>query len=319
MEDRGFLRLIETDLNQVKARMKREINGNFKGVYAHIINDRGKYLRPTLLLLSARACNYKGRRGINLAAAVELIHTASLAHDDVVDNARYRRGHQTINNRWGNKVSILIGDSLFTKAIASIISDGNRSIMEILANSVTKMCEGEIQDTLRSNSMTEKGYINMITNKTASFTSACCEVGAILAGGSKAIRKALSEYGRNLGIGFQIVDDTLDFIGDSRVLGKETLNDSREKKSTLPIIYLLRSAGREDRRILKEIFELPRLTKVAAAKLTFLLTRYGCCKRSLTKAARYLQAAKEKLEPLGEGKAKDALRELADYCLYRES
>ncbi|MDX2219228.1 MAG: polyprenyl synthetase family protein, partial [Burkholderiales bacterium] len=208
-------------------------------VAAHILSSGGKRVRPLLLLLSARLCGYPGREHHQLGSLVEFIHTATLLHDDVVDEADIRRGRRTARKVWGNQISILVGDYLYSKAMAQIVEFRSHGMNEVLAEACTKMAEGEVLQLYYNGnpSMPESDYIKIVEHKTAGLIAAACRMGAILADASEEKQSALFRFGQYLGIAFQVADDTLDYNADGERLGKTLGQDLRQGKATLPLLH----------------------------------------------------------------------------------
>ena len=226
-------------------------------VAGHIINAGGKRIRPLLVLLTARAFGYEGDRHLTLAAIIEFIHTASLLHDDVVDEALLRRGVESANARFGNAASVLVGDFLHTRAFQLMLDVNNVEIMHVLAQTTNAIAEGEImQLTKRRNTdITEEEYFRIIEAKTARLFSAACELGALIASASSVNRKTAAKFGKSLGMAFQLIDDYLDYAGETDVLGKNTGNDLREGKMTLPLIFLMQNGTEAEKNIIKKHIE----------------------------------------------------------------
>ncbi|HYR39678.1 MAG TPA: polyprenyl synthetase family protein, partial [Methylomirabilota bacterium] len=204
----------------------------------------GKRLRPILLLMASRVAGYSGPRAVRMGCVVELLHTATLIHDDVVDQAPLRRGRPSANARWGDDASILVGDHLYSKSFALMVEDGTAAVLETLARATVSMTEAEVLqlECKRSGSTSEADYLRIITQKTASFISACCRIGALVAGAAEQQVEALTRYGLDIGIAFQLSDDSLDFVADQGRLGKAIGADLKEGKRTLPLIATLERA-----------------------------------------------------------------------------
>ncbi|MDA0424917.1 polyprenyl synthetase family protein, partial [Stutzerimonas frequens] len=219
----------------------------------YIVSGGGKRLRPLLVLLSANACGYKGEQHIPLAAVIEFIHTATLLHDDVVDNSDLRRGNATANAKWGNAPSVLVGDFLHSRSFQLMVDIGRLEIMQVISNATTIIAEGEVMQLLnqRNPDTTEESYMQVILGKTAMLFEAATEVGAILADAPAAEREAMRLYGRHLGIAFQIVDDLMDYLSDSETMGKNVGDDLAEGKATLPLIQAMRAGNEEERKLIR--------------------------------------------------------------------
>lgn len=220
----------------------------------YIVEGGGKRLRPLLVLLAANACNYQGQHHIPLAAVIEFIHTATLLHDDVVDNSELRRGKDTANARWGNAPSVLVGDFLYSRAFQVMVEIGSMPIMEVISNATNVIAEGEVLQLLncRNPDTSEDAYMQVIIGKTAMLFEAATEVGAILAGADAQQREALRLYGHHLGIAFQLIDDVMDYLSSAEEMGKNVGDDLAEGKPTLPLIQAMKVANEEDRQLLRQ-------------------------------------------------------------------
>jgi len=219
----------------------------------YIVSGGGKRLRPLLVLLSANACDYKGEHHIPLAAVIEFIHTATLLHDDVVDNSELRRGNATANARWGNAPSVLVGDFLYSRAFQIMVEINRMEIMQVISNATTIIAEGEVMQLLnqRNPDTSEDAYMQVILGKTAMLFEAATEAGAILADADAGTREALRLYGRHLGIAFQLVDDLMDYLSDSETMGKNVGDDLAEGKATLPLIHAMRVGSEDERKLIR--------------------------------------------------------------------
>ncbi len=219
----------------------------------YIVAGGGKRLRPLLVLLSANACGYRGEQHIPLAAVIEFIHTATLLHDDVVDNSELRRGNATANAKWGNAPSVLVGDFLYSRAFQIMVEINRMEIMQVISNATTVIAEGEVLQLLnqRNPDTSEESYMQVILGKTAMLFEAATEVGAILADASAEEREALRLYGRHLGIAFQLVDDLMDYLSDSATMGKNVGDDLAEGKATLPLIHSMRVGSETERKLIR--------------------------------------------------------------------
>ncbi|UXU75071.1 MULTISPECIES: polyprenyl synthetase family protein [unclassified Paracoccus (in: a-proteobacteria)] len=218
-------------------------------VTAHLVEAGGKRLRPMLVLAAARLCGYRGDSHVQLAAAVEFIHTATLLHDDVVDESQQRRGRPTANLLWDNKSSVLVGDYLFARSFQLMADTGSMQVMRILANASATIAEGEVLQLTAAQDIatTEQTYLQIVRGKTAALFSAATEAGAVVAGADASVQRALFDYGDALGIAFQIVDDLLDYGGSTQVIGKNVGDDFRERKLTLPVIKAIAAADTDER------------------------------------------------------------------------
>lgn len=220
----------------------------------YIVEGGGKRLRPLLVLLAANACGYKGEQHISLAAVIEFIHTATLLHDDVVDNSDMRRGKDTANAKWGNAPSVLVGDFLYSRSFQVMVDIGDMAIMQVISNATNVIAEGEVLQLLncKNPDTTEEAYMEVIIGKTAMLFEAATEVGAILAGATPEQRTALQLYGRHLGIAFQLIDDVMDYLSSAEEMGKNVGDDLAEGKPTLPLIQAMKQADDEGRQLIRQ-------------------------------------------------------------------
>jgi octaprenyl-diphosphate synthase len=289
-------------------------------VAAHILNSGGKRIRPLLLLLCARLCGYAGREHHQLGSLVEFIHTATLLHDDVVDDADIRRGRQTARKVWGNQVSILVGDYLYSKAMCQVVEFRSQKINEVLAEACKKMAEGEVLQLYYNGNpaMPEGDYIKIVEHKTAGLIAASCRMGAILADASEAQQDSVFRFGQYLGIAFQVVDDTLDYTANGASLGKTLGQDLRQGKATLPLLHLLNHCSDRDRQMIKDRMETRTLTEGDLRRLIDLMDGSGSIVYALNHAQAYISAAKRELGQFEESTAKRALLVAADYMVTRD-
>jgi octaprenyl-diphosphate synthase len=285
----------------------------------HIIAAGGKRLRPLLTLGAARLCGYRGERHIKLAACVEFIHTATLLHDDVVDESDLRRGNATANVLWGNQASVLVGDFLFTRSFQLMVEDGSLDVLHILATASAVIAEGEVQQLQISNDTdtTEDAYLEVITSKTAALFAAACEIGAVVAGRPEAERTGLASYGKNLGIAFQLVDDALDYAAAQDKLGKTVGDDFREGKITLPIVLAYRRGDEEERAFWRRCLEDGEQAPDDLAHAIALLRRHGALDDTIERARHYGAMARDALGLFPPSEAKQALIEVVDFCIRR--
>lgn len=223
----------------------------------YIIDAGGKRMRPVLVLLSAKSCDYHGDQHISLAAVIEFIHTATLLHDDVVDMSSMRRGRPTANEQWSNPSSVLVGDFIYSRAFQVLVSIGNMDIMRIIADTTNRIAEGEVLQLINKNNSaaTQEGYMNVIRHKTAILFQAAAECGAILAGANAQQQQILRDVGMHIGMAFQLIDDVLDYEGDAATMGKNIGDDLAEGKPTLPLIHAMRTGTKEEAELLKRCIE----------------------------------------------------------------
>jgi octaprenyl-diphosphate synthase len=285
----------------------------------HIIAAGGKRLRPMLTLACARLCGYRGDRHIALAAAVEFIHTATLLHDDVVDDSDLRRGLATANAVWGNKASVLVGDFLFSRAFELMVEDGALPVLAILSKASAVIAEGEVLQLVTSNDVatTEASYLEVINAKTAQLFSAASRIGAVVAERSDAEERALESFGRNLGIAFQLIDDMLDYSALEAELGKTVGDDFREGKITLPVVLALRVADEREREFWRRTLEDSDQREGDLEHAIGLMRRHGTLAATLERAREYGAAARRALLTFRDSPERQALDEVIEFCLER--
>ena len=286
---------------------------------AHLVDSGGKRLRPLITLAAARHYAYAGDAHVKLAAAVEFIHTATLLHDDVVDGSALRRGRPAANTLWGNKPSILVGDFLFSRAFQLMVETGLPNVLAVLANASAVIAEGEVMQlrSAKNLGMSENDYLNVITAKTAALFSAAAEAGAMIARTEVAQSDAMREYGRNLGIAFQLIDDALDYSGRQAVMGKSVGDDFRECKVTLPIVLSLATASDEERRFWRKTIEVGVQEEGDLSRAIEFLERGGALATTVERARSYARAAREALAICADSEIKTALADIADFVVER--
>ncbi len=280
----------------------------------------GKRLRPILLLMAARVAGYSGARAVRMGCVVELLHTATLIHDDVVDQAPLRRGRPSANARWGDDASVLVGDHLYSKSFALMVEDGDPGVLETLARATVSMTEAEVFQLERKRiGMTgEADYFRIITQKTASFMSACCRIGALLARCEPLQVEGLTRYGLDIGIAFQISDDSLDFVADQARLGKAIGADLKEGKRTLPLITTLERASAPERERIQALLKSHTLDPDQIEEIRTLVVKHRGIEYALERAHEYAQAAKEALRPFKDSEDKETLALIADFVVDRD-
>ena len=285
----------------------------------HITLSGGKRFRPAVLLLAAEACGYTGPRRIVMSVVTEYMHNATLLHDDVVDGGVVRRGKPAANVVYGNPVSILVGDFLFARASQLMTEDGDLDVLGIYARTLVSLSEGEVLQLLRSadRGITESEYLWVVFHNTASLIAAASETGAVLAGAGALRRKQMFEYGKAVGIAFQLVDDVLDYIGTEKELGKQPLQDLREGKITLPLIHALREAGDGDRRKAGEILDRRRFSGREVSFLARMVSKNGGLEYTRCKAKSFVDRGKRFLAFLPASPARDGLSSSSDYIVSR--
>jgi octaprenyl-diphosphate synthase len=315
--------LVGDDLDAVELEIRRELDSPvalIQEMGAYIAGAGGKRLRPMLLLLAARLAGTHGARCVRLACVVELLHTATLIHDDVVDQAPLRRGRTSANARWGDDASVLVGDHLYSKSFAMLVRDNDRAVMETLARATVSMTEAEVfqLELKRSGVTTEAEYLRIITQKTASFMSACCRIGGLLGGIGSAQVEALARYGLDVGVAFQICDDSLDFVADQERLGKAIGADLREGKRTLPLIAMLERASPPEVERVRTLLGSHALTPVEVEEIRQLVVEYAGVDYALTRAHAYALAAKRDLDAFRPSEERETLALIADFVVDRD-
>ncbi|MBD1137589.1 polyprenyl synthetase family protein [Pelagibacterales bacterium SAG-MED43] len=280
----------------------------------------GKRLRALLTLGSAKLCGYsKGSRDINLAACVELIHSATLMHDDVIDEGTVRRGKETLNKVWNNHSSVLIGDYLLSRCFEMMVEDGNLEVLKLLSSTSSKIAQGEVLQLQHQGEvdMLEETYLKIISAKTAELFAAATKVGAILSNAESKEKDALEFYGRNLGLTFQIADDTLDYNSELKLFGKKIGQDFFEGKITLPIILLFQKLENDEKKILIKIFNKKTRTKDDLNNIISLINKYKIIQECYQKAQHYINLASNSLSVFKDSKEKDILKKLTSFSLSR--
>jgi octaprenyl-diphosphate synthase len=285
----------------------------------HIIAAGGKRLRPLLTLAAARLCDYPGRRHLALAACVEFIHTATLLHDDVIDESDLRRGLATANALWGNKPSVLVGDFLFSRAFQLMVADGSIEVLRILSDASAVIAEGEVLQLITSNDTetAEASYLQVIGSKTAALFAAACEIGGVVAERPERERTALRTYGQAFGVAFQLVDDVLDYSARQAELGKTIGDDFREGKITLPVILALQRADEPERAFWRRCLEDLEQAEPDLGHALELMDRHDTLADSMARARHYARQARGALEVFPESQARRALLDVVDFCVER--
>ena len=314
---------VEEKLILVEERIKNKLISEIDLVQkmsAYHLKSGGKRLRALLTLGSAKLCGYiKGGRDINLAACVELIHGATLLHDDVIDNGLLRRGKKTTNSIWGNHSSILTGDYLLSRCFEMMVEDENLEILRLLSSTSAKIAQGEILQLQHKSEidMLEETYLKIISSKTAALFSAATKVGAILGERNNKEKEALEFYGKNLGFTFQIADDTLDYNSEINVFGKESGNDFYEGKITLPIILLFQQSNELEKKQLENFFKKNTRSEEELSNVLKLISKYKIIFQCYKKAEHFINLAKNSLTIFKETKEKKILENLTSFSLER--
>ena len=324
--DNSYLRLknlVGSKLDEVSQRIKyklaSEINLIHKMTDYHV-KSGGKRIRPLLTLASAQLCEYKGGgRDINLAACIELIHNATLLHDDVIDNSQLRRGIKTANSVWGNQSSILVGDYLFSRCFEMMVEDGSSEILKLLSSTSSRIAQGEVLQLENKGEidLLEETYFNIINMKTATLFAAATKVGACLGNRNKKEKDALESYGRNLGLAFQIADDALDYFSSKTIFGKEIGKDFYEGKTTLPLIIIFQRGNNEERSFLKEIFKKKKRNEDDFSETLALINKYKAVEASFKRAEYFVNVSYDALGIFQYSEEKKILQNLTGFSLNR--
>ncbi|RMA43604.1 polyprenyl synthetase family protein [Rhodophyticola porphyridii] len=314
---------LEADLEAVngliRARMASEHAPRIPEVTAHLVEAGGKRIRPMMTLAAARMCGYKGDAHQKLAATVEFIHTATLLHDDVVDESGQRRGRPTANLLWDNKSSVLVGDYLFARAFQLMVETGSLNVLDILSNAAATIAEGEVLQLTAAQNLatTEATYMQVIRGKTAALFEAATEVGGVISAVPDAQIEALAAYGDALGMSFQIVDDLLDWGGASGDMGKNVGDDFRERKLTLPVIRAVARADEAEHAFWTRTIERGRQEEGDLDQAMELLRRHGTLEETRDEALRYAGLARRAMARMPDHPLRDILADLADYVVAR--
>jgi len=319
-----FVELVADKLVATEAIFRRELDSDVPFIHkagAYIADGGGKRVRPALVLLCARLLGHDGDEEVTYGAVVELIHTATLIHDDIIDHASLRRGQATLNHLWGNHLTVLLGDWLYTKAMQMALSHGQIEVIQRLCNATLKMTEGELLafQRLGAIDLTVDEYFEIIDRKTAHLFAAACSIPTLIPPRRTDAGPVLARYGRALGICFQLVDDLLDFTARESELGKPVLSDLKEGKLTLPLILLLPRVRSVERRLIEMVLEDRSFDRVSSQQILDLVNAQGALEEVQEMAEGYAAQAKAELEFFPASDARDALEFAPDFVLYRRS
>ena len=307
--------------------VEEELRRNFKSkirtihdVGEHILGGGGKRLRPALLLLVSKMLRYDGYRDVVYAAVIEFIHTATLVHDDIIDEAAIRRGRTSINYRWGNNLTVLVGDYLYTHSMNLALAEGNLEVLRLLSNVTIRMIEGEILglETNGRADLSTDDYFDVVGRKTAALFGACCRIPAYLVDTPESTATALFNYGFNLGVCFQLIDDLLDFTSSTEVLGKPALSDLKEGKLTLPLLIALPRATACERETIARIASIKSFDGIDPMEIVGIVTRYSALDETRAIARDYALRARAALEVFPDSDAKETLDLALDFVLERD-
>ncbi len=314
--------LVADDMTAVNALILRRMESSVPMIpqlAGHLIAAGGKRIRPVLTLATAKLCGYRGTRHTGLAACIEFIHTATLLHDDVVDQSRLRRGRDTANALWGNKPSVLVGDFLFSRSFQMMVEDGSLPVLAVLSRASARIAEGEVQQLMTANNLatSETMYLEVVKGKTAVLFAAACQVGAIVAGQTQAFEDAAECYGLNLGIAFQIADDAIDYGSESATMGKSVGDDFRDGKITLPVILAFRRGSESERVFWRRTLEKQEQQDGDLEQAIALLRRHRALDDTLDRARHYGAIARDALGIFADSPAKRAMLEAVDFAVER--
>jgi len=317
------VRIVEEELKAVETGLAKNFFSEIvmiPTVSRYLISSGGKRFRPLLLLLGSRLCGYCGPRAVPLASSIEFIHTATLLHDDVVDRAFLRRGMASANSVWGDGASVLVGDFLLSKSFSMIVQDGNLRILGVVSNATTRMAEGEVMQLIKTGNpeTTEEDYKYVVINKTAVLISAACQIGGILGEVSPEREKALGDFGINLGIGFQLMDDILDYNSEEETLGKSIGKDLSEGKVTLPLIHTLRACPPADKERVMGVITNQNRQEDDLRYVMDVVHRCAGIDYTVKRAEGYIDQARMCLSPFPPSQEKEALLAIAEYTLRRK-
>jgi octaprenyl-diphosphate synthase len=315
-------REIQKDLDEVEEELKKFIQSPNKiiaEISSYLFKNSGKRLRPALLILCSKLCGYTGNEHITMSSLVETIHTASLLHDDIIDNSNTRRGRESVHTKWGPNITVLLGDYLYIKTISNSLQSKHKRIVQILTDVSSEMIEGELNEYAVSWDLNidEYAYLDIINKKTASLFSASCQIGGILGNVPEEKENILADFGTNLGLTFQIIDDLLDYTGDEKKLGKPILSDLREGRITLPLIYTLQNDGKENRNRILEMLNKKALDKSSLEEILRTIKSNGALDYTQKKAEEFSNHSKKLLQQLPSSVHRDALSLFPDFTLYR--
>ncbi|UOD34244.1 polyprenyl synthetase family protein [Deferribacteraceae bacterium V6Fe1] len=315
--------MIMPEMESVEKELLRNLDSDVEmvnEVASYVFESGGKRLRPVFMVLASKLCGYSGDRATILSGVVEYIHTATLLHDDVIDGAKYRRGRKSANNVFGNDITVLCGDFLYSRAFINLVKDGDARVQMILANAAKTMSEGEVFQLVKTAEFSLKieDYLKIIFSKTAVLFSACCEIGGILGGLEDEKVKNLAEFGKVVGLAFQMSDDILDYLGDPEKTGKKPGTDLNEGKMTLPLILLRDMADKNEKQRLRDIIVSENASEEDLTYIISLMKKYNIKAASERYVDDYVNRSKELLNIFPKNEYRDALEFLAEYVIKRD-
>jgi octaprenyl-diphosphate synthase len=316
-------KLIEKGMAQVEEEITRQSSSSVQlidQIGQYVSSSGGKRIRPAILLLGSQLCGYDGPISPRLGAVIELIHSATLLHDDIIDNAGVRRGRASVNAEWGTEITVLMGDWLYMTSFRLALGERHFQVLDVLIEATRKMIEGELIQLAQNGNLdiTEEQHLEISIRKTAFLFSACSQLGAILGCAGKEKEEQLRLYGLNVGLAFQLVDDVLDFTSNERTLGKPVGSDLKEGKLTLPLIYLIRDGKPDHRELVRKALHNSNLDEESKNAVIELVRNYGTADRVLEKAHEYGQKAKACLGSFSPSPARDALMSIPEYIVERD-
>ncbi len=319
-----ILAMVKDDLAAIEDELERNLNPYLdliSKIARHILFSGGKRLRPLLMVLSARLCGYEGNYDKTFSIIFEYLHAATLLHDDLIDDAAMRRGKPVAHSIWGNSATILVGDFLLARSLSISAKTGNIKVIRTIAKITENMSKGEIHQLMRKGDLdiSQEEYLEVIRRKTAVLFQGACRISAIIADAPNEKEKALSDYGYNLGLAFQMADDLLDYTSDTKVLGKEVGADLKEGKLTLPVIYSLKAADMKDRNMMENIIKNENISVNDFETLVELLKKYRGISYTQKLASEHIKKAKEALSIFEPSETREILVKVADYALNRKA
>jgi octaprenyl-diphosphate synthase len=316
------LNLIGDDLKLVEEQFRKDLQSDvplIRKVGEYVLSSGGKRIRPALLLLAARLSGYTADKAIPLASVIEFIHTATLLHDDVVDSATLRRGIASANTLWGNEASVLVGDFLFSKSFSLMVNVGSLEILKVLSDATTIIAEGEVMQLLCTGELdlAEEQYIKVVRSKTAILMSAACEAGALLGAVPREQQQALADFGMDLGIAFQLMDDILDYVATEEEFGKSIGHDLEEGKITMPLIHTLRHCNDAERAVIAAVVEQDEMSLDEFRAVSGYVKQYGGIDYTVEQARFYIERCKSHLGRFADSPVREALISLSEYVVTR--
>jgi octaprenyl-diphosphate synthase len=322
ISQKEFFDLLREDLSAIEREFGRDTVSNVGAITEigeYLREGGGKRIRPALLLLAAKLFGYNGRGAVRLGAVVEIIHTATLVHDDIIDEAQTRRGRPAANTQWGNSKCVLAGDWLYMQAFKIAVQERNFRILDVLIDLTQQMVEGELlQIEKLGKCITQEEHFDLIYRKTACLFAVCMRMGAILAGATEDEERRVGEYGRSLGMAFQIVDDVLDLTASEEVLGKPVASDLREGKVTMAVVHALERCTPEERKLVETVLRERAFISVRHEQILAMLQRYGSVEVAMARAQEYSEAARKSICSFPDSEIKRALLWAPDFVVERE-